>query len=248
MKIYSLTDTGAVRRNNQDAFAHGTISDSLSWAVVCDGMGGANGGDYASRTAVGVLSNVITRGLTDDKNEIDIPQLLMSAITAANISVYEASKMEPQLAGMGTTVVAVVAKNNDITIAHAGDSRAYVIDSSGIRQITTDHSLVQEMVDSGEITEDEARVHPRKNIITRALGVTDEIEIDLNTCVLEDDSTVLICSDGLTNFVEDARIKEIIDSLREDEVPKALVDEANENGGGDNITAVIMCRRSGKEG
>lgn len=245
MRIYSLTDTGMVRQNNQDDMKSGVVNDSVSWAVVCDGMGGANGGDFASRTAADTFSEIVGKAFAGDS--YDIVATLTEAINAANTSVYNAAQDDPMLMGMGTTVAAAVVSGKELTVAHAGDSRAYLIDSSGIRQITVDHSLVQEMVDCGRITAEQAKNHPRKNIITRALGVTDEVEIDFDICTIEDNSVVLICSDGLTNFVEDGEIEQIVKSTPHENVPKALIDRANENGGGDNITAVVMCCSDGKD-
>ncbi len=248
MDIFGLTDTGVVRRVNQDAFSHGIINDNISWAAVCDGMGGANGGDYASRTAVEVMKGVIADGITESADAEYIKDILCDAINAANDSVYNASKEDMNLFGMGTTVVAAVLKGSMLVLAHAGDSRAYVLSENGMRQVTVDHSLVQEMVDRGEITEEEARTHPRKNVITRALGVADTIEIDFSVHTLEENEAVLLCTDGLTNFLEDKDILELFCNTEPETLPQKLIDEANENGGGDNITAVIMYQVQKKGG
>lgn len=247
MVIFSLTDTGVVRRVNQDACAHGNINDNISWAVVCDGMGGVNGGDYASRTAVEVMAGVIASGIGEDADEESVKDVLSDAINEANISVYNASKADPELFGMGTTVVAAAVIGNALVLAHAGDSRAYILSNDGMHQVTVDHSLVQEMVNCGDITEEEARSHPRRNVITRALGVADTIEIDFSLQTLKENEAVLLCSDGLTNFLEDKDIHELFCNTEPEKLPKALIDGANEKGGGDNITAVIMYQAQKKE-
>lgn len=247
MDIFGITDTGVVRSINQDSFAQGKVSESLAWAVVCDGMGGVNGGDYASRTAVESMTDYIGRELPKATDTEAVKDVLCDAINEANTVVFNASQADLKLRGMGTTVVAAVIMGNELILAHSGDSRAYVASNSGLRQVTIDHSLVQEMVNSGEITQEEARVHPRKNVITRALGVEDTIEIDFSVITLDGNETVLLCSDGLTNFLSDSEIYEMLRSTEAASLPKALVDAANENGGGDNITAVIMCAFQKKE-
>ncbi len=247
MDIFGITDTGVVRSINQDSFAQGKVNENFAWAVVCDGMGGVNGGDYASRTAVESMTDYIGRELPKAADTEAVKDVLCDAINEANTVIFNASQADLTLRGMGTTVVAAVIMGNELILAHSGDSRAYVASSSGLKQVTTDHSLVQEMVDSGEITQEEARVHPRKNVITRALGVEDTIEIDFSVHTLDGNETVLLCSDGLTNFLSDSEIYEMLRSTEAARLPKALVDAANANGGGDNITAVIMCTLQKKE-
>lgn len=238
MDIFGMTDKGVVRQMNQDSYAHGKKSESLYWAAVCDGMGGARGGDYASRTAAEEIAKVLSEAAISDTDSA--AEALKQAIEAANLAVFEASKTDEALMGMGTTVVAAVVVEDELVLAHAGDSRAYILSDDVISQATTDHSLVQEMVDSGDITEEEARIHPRRNVITRALGVDDRIQIDFSKRRLAQNEAVLLCSDGLTNFVTDEGILSLYRDTAPEELPKALIDEANANGGGDNITAVIM--------
>lgn len=247
MMIFGLTDTGKVRSVNQDAFAHGTLNENISWAVVCDGMGGAAGGDFASRTAVEVMKNEIEQKLCENADAETAQVILDEAIKAANKSVFDAAMNDLTLAGMGTTVVAAVVLGNELVLAHSGDSRAYILSEGEIRRATNDHSLVQEMVDSGEITEEEARIHPRRNVITRALGVGDSIKIDFSTQRLEENEAILLCSDGLTNFLEDEDILGLFCETQAQDLPQILVDRANENGGGDNITAVIMYQAQKEE-
>ncbi len=240
MRIVSKTDIGLVRSSNQDSYLTGKISDSVSWAVVCDGMGGANGGNIASATAVKVMSEQISSSYREGMSSNSIRYMLMSAVSAANSEVYDMAQKDDVLAGMGTTVVLTFIVNDIAHIVHAGDSRAYIIADGTINQITRDHSVVQSMVENGEITSEEAKNHPRRNVITRALGVTDRIDVDYNEVSLAPSDKLLICTDGLTNYVENEQILDIIKNCEFEEYPERLIDRANENGGGDNITAVII--------
>ena len=163
MKIVAKTDKGLVRSSNQDAYAVGELPGEVAWAVVCDGMGGEAGGNIASALAVKVISEKITSAYNEKMRDASIKNLLDSAICAANIEVYDMAYSRPDLQGMGTTVVAVIVRDKTAFIAHAGDSRAYIVSDDTIQQITTDHSLVQNMVDRGEITAEQAQHHPKKN-------------------------------------------------------------------------------------
>lgn len=240
MRIVSKTDTGRVRRSNQDSYLTGEISGSVAWAVVCDGMGGANGGNVASAMAVKTISEHINSAYRDGMSSNSIRYLLMSAVSAANADVFDAAQNNDTLFGMGTTVVAVIIVNGIAHIAHAGDSRAYLINENGMEQITRDHSVVQSMIENGEITEEEAKHHPNRNVITRALGVNERIDADYNEINLTDGDAILICTDGLTNYVENDRILKIIKNHNFYEYPEKLIETANNNGGGDNITVVMM--------
>lgn len=240
MRIVSKTDTGRVRRSNQDSYLTGEISGSVAWAVVCDGMGGANGGNVASAMAVKTISEHINSAYRDGMSSNSIRYLLMSAVSAANADVFDAAQNNDTLFGMGTTVVAVIIVNGIAHIAHAGDSRAYLINENGMEQITRDHSVVQSMIENGEITEKEAKHHPNRNVITRALGVNERIDADYNEINLTDGDAILICTDGLTNYVENDRILKIIKNHNFYEYPEKLIETANNNGGGDNITVVMM--------
>ena len=242
MKIVAKTDTGKIRKVNQDSYAAGELPNSVAWAVVCDGMGGAAGGGIASAAAVKLISEHITSTFRYGMNGNSIKNLLLSAINAANVSVYDMSCSNESLSGMGTTVVVAVVCDGEAHIAHAGDSRAYLISDDGIRQLTKDHSIVQEMLENGELTPDEAKEHPRKNIITRALGVDETIEIDYCEEELKDNDVILLCTDGLTNYAE---TKDIYDNTKDGryyEFADRLVNLANDNGGGDNITVVAIAK------
>lgn len=240
MKIVAKTDIGLQRESNQDSYAAGELPGAVAWAVVCDGMGGAAGGNYASSTAVKVISERITSSYRGGMSASSIRNMLTSAIAAANISVYDMSKSDPELTGMGTTVVVAIVVDNNVFIAHAGDSRAYILSDGSLNQLTKDHSIVQEMIDHGTLTPDEARVDPRKNIITRALGVDSELRIDFDIADIDENDVLILCTDGLTNFVEPQEIYELTDDGKFYEYAERLVARANSNGGGDNITVVTV--------
>ena len=240
MKLYSKTDIGRKRQTNQDAVEGKVISSDLAWTVVCDGMGGINGGDIASKMAVDRISESITQSITPDTDEEKVVRIMKSSIELANENIFEKSNAQEELKGMGTTVVLGVVVKNNLYVMHAGDSRAYLISGPGIKQISVDHSIVQEMLDSGEITAEEARNHFQKNIITRALGINSEIKIDYNKIKLKNEDVILICTDGLSNNLEDGEIYKIFCKENLNDIPDALVEECNERGGKDNITVSII--------
>ena len=239
MQIIGLTDVGRVREENQDAFCYEKLSATCFFAVVCDGMGGANAGNVASQTAVKAISDYLKRSYRAGMTSIQLENVLRSSIVTANSAVYNMSQKDESYFGMGTTVVLFFVDGNNGYVLHVGDSRLYIYTSSVLKQITVDHSMVQNMIDSGKITPEQAKTHPNKNIITRALGVSDEVNADMDFLTLGTDDIVLLCSDGLTNFVEDGEITEILADFNDD-VAKRLVDKANLGGGGDNITAVAV--------
>ncbi len=241
MKISAKTDIGRIRSSNQDSYAAGDLTSEVSWAVVCDGMGGANGGNVASEAAVRVISDRLKSGYHIGMNDNSIKHLLISAVEAANITLYTMAHDNEELRGMGTTVVIAVRSSDTLYLANVGDSRIYVVSDSGIVQITTDHSVVQLMIDKGEISPEEAKDHPKKNVITRALGVDPEVRIDYSQEQLNDGDIVLLCTDGLTNYVNDENIFEVCKNEDKYNIADKLVDLANENGGGDNITVVTVC-------
>ena len=241
MKITAKTDVGKVRANNQDSYSAGEMSDGSAWAVVCDGMGGAAGGNIASTMAVKQISHSIEGCYRHDMRPSSIKNVLESAITNANTAVYDRSVAEPSLSGMGTTCVAVIIVDSVAYIAHVGDSRAYLISKSGsIRRLTRDHSVVQNLIESGSLTPEEAEHYPGKNIITRAIGVEPDVRIDFLEETVSEDDIILLCSDGLTNFLSDEEIKDILLDSSGFEYSSRLVNDANDKGGGDNITVVTI--------
>ncbi len=239
MKIYSKIDKGIVRNSNQDAYFAGEISQEITFAVVCDGMGGAKAGNVASTAAVKSISEYIANSYRNNMSLDDITKMLRNAIISANIEVYDMASQNEQLQGMGTTVVAAVVRGENAVIANVGDSRVYLIDDS-ITQLTTDHSIVQTLIESGKITVEDAKVHPRKNVITRALGAESDVAVDIAEYNLSENNTLLLCTDGLTNFVSE---EDILKTFKENDisvVSEKLVELANIGGGGDNITAVTL--------
>ena len=223
---------------NQDyVFAsQDTVGSLPNLFAVADGMGGHNAGDYASSHAVRILVDEIREDT--DYNPVKV---IRHAIETANTEIIEQAQKDEKLRGMGTTMVVATIVGQYAYVANVGDSRLYVVDKQ-LRQITRDHSLVQEMVRMGEITAEEARNHPDKNIITRALGAERTVDIDFFDLKLEPDSTILMCSDGLSNMVEDNKLEEIILDQTE-ELPKKgekLLKEANQNGGKDNIAVILV--------
>ena len=226
MRMYGGTDIGLERNTNQDNYY---IDEQAKWAVVADGMGGHNGGETASTVAVAEIKTAMDKKLS-----------LTAAIDRANLEVFKMSVENKTLTGMGTTVVLCKVDDDGAKIAHVGDSRAYLYSKGKLEQITKDHSIVQQLVDSGTLTEEQAKYHPQRNLITRAVGTERKIVADINNVVFGKDDLILICSDGLTSCVDDDKIVEIIEKTEEISVVDKLIEEANNNGGKDNITAVII--------
>lgn len=240
MKIIAKTDPGRVRPSNQDSYAAGEFRNGVAWAVVCDGMGGTKGGNIASSTAVKSISNHITTAYRDNMSSSSIKNLLTTSIINANYEIHDMARANPDLNGMGTTVVAALMDKQTVYIAHAGDSRAYLLSQDHIRQVTTDHSYVQTMLEYGQMTEKEAQSSDKKNLITRALGVDEEIRIDYTEEDLQEDELLFICTDGLTNYVSDEEILSVRSEERDSDFALRLVELANDHGGGDNITVVAI--------
>ena len=239
-RIISETDAGLIRDNNQDCLQAGTIGEHTLWAVVCDGMGGASGGKIASETAVQIISKNIVSHYKEEMGLNSIRSVLFTAVSAANAMIYDMAQNDEDLKGMGTSVVAMIISGDTACIAHAGDSRAYKVGRGTLEQITKDHSIVQFLVEQGEITQEEARSHPNKNFITRAVGVQSDIEIDYNEITLADDDKILICTDGLTNCVTDEEIHATLMSEDAQLSARRLVEKANQHGGQDNISVDVI--------
>lgn len=244
MKIIGETHQGLVRSSNQDSYAFGDFSPDSCWAVVCDGMGGANGGNIASQSAVKIAAEDLCLNFREGMNDNSVKNLLQTMVSRANYCVYTKAQEDEELSGMGTTIVAAVVSQGKAHIVHIGDSRAYLISGSEISQITKDHSIVQMMLDNGQITPDQAKEHPRKHIITRAIGVEQTIQPDYDEIDLPPDSILMLCTDGLTNFVEDDEIFTLVTQGEFEGAAERLVQLANQNGGGDNITVVAVASNS----
>lgn len=237
LKTFSITDVGRKRQMNQDCvFSSETpIGNLPNLFIVADGMGGHKAGDYASKCTVETMKEVALRSF-----EKDPAVILRDAIEEANERIFVKAGEEEAYEGMGTTVVAATILGKNLQIANVGDSRLYIINEE-IKQITKDHSLVEEMVRMGGIDREAARNHPDKNIITRAVGVSEQVLVDFFTVELTKQDTILLCSDGLTNMLDDEEILMIVRGQR-DVVEKAqqLVRMANERGGRDNISVVVV--------
>lgn len=236
MKTFSKTDIGMVREVNQD---YVYVSDSPigklpNLFIVADGMGGHKAGEYASRFTVEVVKNELVKS-TEDEPEAMIRQ----AITSANQKLLEAARQDARLEGMGTTLIVATVIERTLYFANVGDSRLYLLNDD-IKQVSKDHSLVQEMVRLGGIRQEEAKHHPDKNIITRAIGAKDKVEIDFYEYRLKKGDIILMCTDGLSNMVEDEEMLRIVKSSRDVvEAVERLIERANQNGGSDNIGVVL---------
>lgn len=237
MRSYSATDVGRKRKINQDSIyaSDRPVGNLPNLYIVADGMGGHNAGDFASRYAVNAVREYIAG--SREKNPI---KLINEAIQLANRGILREASEHEELYGMGTTIVVTTVIDSYAYTANVGDSRLYLYDGT-FRQVTRDHSLVEEMVRLGELTEEDAKTHPDRHIITRAVGAVDEVNVDFFDYQVPPDSIILMCSDGLTNMVEDDDIVRILDGPTAlSEKPGELIDEANLNGGKDNIAVVIV--------
>ena len=238
LKTFSITNIGKKRKVNQDFIytSERPVGKLPNVFIVADGMGGHKAGDYASKTTVETIVEEIAGA-----EETDAAAVLKSAIQTANGLIRKCAEESPELEGRGTTVVAATCSGNILQVANVGDSRLYIANSKEIRQITRDHSLVEEMVRMGGIAREEARNHPDKNIITRAVGADHIVKPDFFTVKLNSGDMILMCTDGLTNMLEDEEIHMILEESR-DMVEKAeeLVKAANEKGGRDNISVILI--------
>lgn len=239
LKIYQKSDIGSIRTSNQDCCNSGYLKDEKIFAIVCDGMGGAKRGDIASNLSVAMITEELIRCTAEDLDDNNIKNLLLNIVQRTNEVVFEKSKSQEDFNGMGTTIIVAIVSDKKIQLVHVGDSRAYIIHNKRIKQLTTDHSIVQEMINAGEITLAEARNHPRKNIITRALGIGENLEIDFIESDFYNNDYLLICTDGLSNELQEADILNVFQN-QPDNIAESLVDAANNMGGSDNITALVI--------
>ena len=240
IKAYAKSDVGKVREMNQDYYYISNSLDEVQLYILADGMGGYKGGEIASKIAVETAKNYIENNFKEiEKDRDSIIQLLGSSMEYANMVVYEKSQEKPELHGMGTTLEICLIYNNKVYIGHIGDSRIYRIRKEFIRKLTQDHSYVQKLVKEGKITKEQAEVHPQKNMLTRALGCNAFVEPDVMVKGFLKDDILVMCSDGLTNMVKTEIIYQEANKNIE-QAPKELVRIANENGGKDNVTVVII--------
>lgn len=239
MQVWGVTDRGAVRQQNQDAYAARALEDGRVVALVCDGMGGARAGNVASTVAVERFMEEFLKPGQDGPDE----ERLGHAASAANQAVYDRSVHDANCAGMGTTLVAVLAGEREAVILNEGDSRCYHINRDGIILVTRDHSLVEDLVERGELTREQARTHPHKNLITRALGAEPVLMADCFRQPLAEGDCLLLCSDGLSNVVnEQEMLYEVIHGGGDEDCCQRLLDIALSRGAPDNVTAVLVKR------
>lgn len=240
MKCFSKTDIGLVRSENQDRVWTSQLDDGAVAVILCDGMGGENAGSVASQMTVDFMSDRIQKGFRSNISRNYIRNLLITSVTAANSLVYDRAMKEQDKYGMGTTCVAAIIYNNRAYLINVGDSRAYQIFDDNMQQITKDHTYVRRLVERGQITEAESRVHPDRNRITRAVGAEKNITPDYFEIDLEQDNILLICSDGLHSYGDEVKIAEIIVNNPIGKACDLLIDYALANGGRDNVSVAVV--------
>lgn len=241
MQSWGLTDKGCVRKMNQDAYEIRQLDRNTMLCVVCDGMGGAKSGNIASSLAVDVFVQEIVRTWSANMEWDKTDQILKSAVKLANFTVYDQAMQFEEFDGMGTTLVAALIRGKKVSIVNVGDSRAYAISQKGIRQITRDHSVVQMMVDRGELTPEMAKSYPGKNLITRAVGTESAIVCDVFRQELTRGDFLLLCSDGLSNMMDDQEILfEVVHGVNKERCCKRLLDIVISRGSPDNVTCVLV--------
>lgn len=240
LKATGETHRGAVRRQNQDIFRCNVLRADLGYAMVCDGMGGEKAGDVASTVTGEVIDRYLKASLKPQMGLNSIRSLILSAISAANAVVYERAQGNPNYSGMGSTVVLAVISGNMAHIAHVGDSRIYLIEGGQATQLTRDHSMVQMLIDRGELTPDEAEAHPQKHYITRAVGVAPRVDADYAEYPFSGESALLLCSDGLSNYLTAEQVAPQVQECLRCGSTRPLIDFALKQGGADNVTAVLV--------
>lgn len=241
MKQWGITDAGLARPDNQDAYAMAEVA-GFTVAIVCDGMGGAAGGQVASTTAVETVLDELKRSLRQEMDETQLMQAVLYAIACANDAIHRCADEKEELSRMGTTLVCAICRpTGEALLCNIGDSRGYHLSGDGIKQITRDHSVVEHMVERGELTHAQARRHPNRNLITRALGPDETAQADTFTITLQEGEFLLLCTDGLVNTVsEQEMLFEVIHESDLEGCLGRLLQIAQDNGAPDNVTAVLM--------
>ena len=246
MMICAKTDIGKVRKTNEDCYDFEVINEEIAWALVCDGMGGTEFGEIASNMAKSVVRREVGHYLLDcdfkETTDENIKNKMIESLKLANKEIFKESLSEKYFNSMGTTAVLAVVCRDILHVVHVGDSRAYLISKENVERLTQDHSVVEELVKSGKITDAEAKTSPQKNIITRALGVNENVEVDYTKLALKKDDNIFLCTDGLSNYIEPKEL--IFYFLKYDKYDflNELVKCANSLGGKDNITALLISR------
>ena len=240
MQCWGLTDPGCVREQNQDSYHIEQLDKNTVLCVICDGMGGAKSGNVASTLAVDVFTQEIKSSWTPEMDGERLDQMLSGAVKLANFTVFDQAQQFEEFTGMGTTLVAVLIQGKKATFVNVGDSRAYLVDRSGIKQVTTDHSLVQMMVSRGEITRERAKKYPGKNLITRAIGTEAVVFCDIFHKRMEKGDCVLLCTDGLSNMIDEQEMLfEIAHGADQEQCCQRLLEIAKRRGAPDNVTSVL---------
>ncbi|MBQ4641816.1 MAG: Stp1/IreP family PP2C-type Ser/Thr phosphatase [Oscillospiraceae bacterium] len=241
MQYWAVTDSGCIRDQNQDAYQIEILDRNTLLCVVCDGMGGAKSGNVASTLAAEVFAQEIKDTWKSGMDPEELDHILRNAVKLANFTVYDQAQQFPEFEGMGTTLVALLIHGKKATIVNIGDSRAYLVDKEGIKQLTTDHSLVQMMVARGELTPEKAKRYPGKNLITRAIGTEAMVECDTHHQKAERGDTFLLCSDGLSNLLDEQEMLfEVAHGQDREQCCQRLLDIAKKRGAPDNVTCVLV--------
>lgn len=241
MQYWGITDPGCVRTQNQDTYLIEVLDKHTLLCVVCDGMGGAKSGNVASSLAADVFVQEVKRTWTPDMDPEKLDQMLQGAVKLANFTVYDQAQQFEEFTGMGTTMVAVLIQGKMATVINVGDSRAYSLDNDGIRQLTTDHSLVQMMIRHGELTPEQAKSYPGKNLITRAIGTESVVECDVFHRRTAKGECLLLCTDGLSNLLDDQEILfEVVHGVNKKSSCERLLAIAKNRGAPDNVTCVLV--------
>lgn len=243
MDLGAVTDRGKVRKDNQDScyVYQETEDEGVALLLVCDGMGGHNAGNVASSLAATVFAGEVRDGLKNARVTGAVCRLMKDALRKANRAVYDLGKTDAQCRGMGTTLVSAVVMDGDATVMNVGDSRAYHISDGAIRQVTRDHSVVEDMVERGDITREQSINHPNKNLITRAVGTSKDVDADFFSVGLKPGDGIILCSDGLSNTVTDEEmLNAFLDVYTAQEACGELLELALSRGATDNVTAVIL--------
>ena len=241
MQFWALTDPGCVRPQNQDAYQMEQLDRNTLLCVVCDGMGGAKSGNVASTLAVDVFMEEVRRVWTSGMDQAAIDQMLEGAVKLANFTVFDQAQQFAEFSGMGTTLVAMLVQNKEVTVVNVGDSRAYGVNRNGIRRLTVDHSVVQLMIERGELTPEQARDYPGKNYITRAIGTEPVVLSDIYHLDVERGDCLLLCTDGLSNMVDDQEILfEVVHGVNKQYCCQHLLEIAKNRGAPDNVTSVLV--------
>ncbi len=241
MQAWGLTDVGCVRTQNQDEFRIVPLEEERLLTVVCDGMGGAKSGNIASHLAIDVFTGEIQRAAKNLTSPECAEEAMAEAVGLANTAVFEHAQLSEDFRGMGTTLVSALLMDGEAIVANVGDSRCYYFGASGVRRVTTDHSLVEMMVQRGELTREQAKNHPSKNLITRAVGTEPSVQADLFRVALQKGDCLLLCTDGLSNLLADQELLfEVAHGVHREDCCRRLLQIAKDRGAPDNVTSVLI--------